>query len=126
MDDEMLFDLNAASWRHGHADELAFVEVLASRLEKSLPGLAVVEREHRLFSKAHPVTKIEVRFDQETYLLALEGGRPVGRRAKAVRGIVLSTQTLPMKEWLEEFSRALSRYARENEDARRSLEEFLL
>lgn len=127
MDDSMLFDLNAASWRHGHADEVAFVEALATRLEKSLLGLVEVERDHKLFAKSHHVVKIQVHMDTETFVLELENsGRFASHKAKAVRGVVLSKHAVPLKEWLAELSEALNRYAHENEEARQSLEEFLL
>lgn len=126
MGEDILFDLNAASWRHGHADELAYVEALAARLEKSLPDLVRVEREHKLFSKEHPVAKVEVAMEGDTFVLAKEGGRLVARRAKAVRGIVLSTKVVPMMDWLNELSEALNAYVKEHDHARQSLEDFLL
>ncbi|MCY0875524.1 MAG: hypothetical protein OWT28_04540 [Firmicutes bacterium] len=126
MADDQSFDLNAATWRHGHADEATYVEALAMRLEKSLPGIAVIERDRRLFSKTHKVTKIEVRFGAEDYVLTQEHTRYVARLAKTVRGIVLSSQELPLSEWLQELSAALADYARQNDEARRTLMEFLL
>ena len=126
MADDFQFDLNAASWRHGHADEHAFVEALAERLERSLPGLVRITREHRLFGKSRSCTGIEVSFDGDAYTLVLEGARHVPRRARTVRGIVISSKALTMKEWLEELSAAISAYAREHDEARRALEDFLL
>ena len=121
-----MFDLNAAAWRHGHADEEAFVEALADRLEKSLADLVRIEREHRLFSKVHQCKRIAVDFDGETFVLERTGGRFVARRAKAVRGVVLSSRVLPMKDWLGELSASLSAFARDHEDSHDALKEFLL
>lgn len=45
MEDDLQFDLNSASWRHSHDDELAYIEALAVRLEQSLPDLVVVTRQ---------------------------------------------------------------------------------
>lgn len=120
------FDLNAASWRHGHADEATYVEALATRLEKSLPGIVVIERDHRLFAKTHQVKKIEVRFGGEDFVLAQDHSRFVARKAKTVRGVVISSKELPLAQWLEELSVALGEYARDNDEARRTLTEFLL
>ena len=126
MDSDLMFDLNAASWRHGHADEEAFVEALADRLGKSLADLVRVEREHRLFAKTHSCKRITVDFDGESFVLERTGGRFEARKAKTVRGVVLSSKVLPMKEWLGELSAALSAFAREHEDAHDALKEFLL
>ncbi len=126
MDGDLMFDLNAASWRHGHADEEAFVEALAHRLEKSLADLVRIEREHRLFSKSHQCKRIAVDFDGESFVLERAGGRFVARRAKAVRGVVLSSKELAMKDWLGELSASLNAFARDHEDSHDALKEFLL
>jgi hypothetical protein len=126
MSDMASFDLNAASWRHGHADEHAFVEALAERLTKSLPDLVTVERDHKMFAKTHNITRIQVTFSGETFSLSHQSGRYVAQKAKSVHGVVLSTKQLNMKEWLDELSTELSNYAREHESERESLEDFLL
>lgn len=120
------FDLNAASWRHGHADEATYVEALATRLEKSLVDIVRIERDHHLFAKAHKVVKIEIRFGGEDFVLTQEHGRFVARKAKTVRGVVISSKELSLSQWLEELSSSLADYARDNDEAKRSLTEFLL
>lgn len=126
MGDDLLFDLSAASWRHGHADEQAYIEALAVRLEKSLPGLVHIERDRRWLAKTHHVIKIEVLLEGERYTLTAEAGRFVARKSKSVRDIVISSKELSLQEWLQELSQALSEYAHQHEDAQRSLEDFLL
>jgi len=123
---EFSFDLSAASWRHGHADEATYVEALAMRLEKSLPGLVQVQRDHHLFAKTHKIVLIEARLSDSVFSLKEERGRFVAQRAKSVRGIVISTKELQLDEWLQELSVALSSYAREHAEAHRALDEFLL
>ncbi|PWI58069.1 hypothetical protein [Sulfoacidibacillus thermotolerans] len=126
MEDDLQFDLNAASWRHNHEDELAYIEALATRLERSLPDLVVVTRDRKWFSKVHHVVKIELSLGSDTFLLAREGARFLARKAKVVRGIALSSEVMSLKEWLDELSRALSRFANEHEETRQTLEDFLL
>lgn len=126
MEDDLQFDLNSASWRHSHDDELAYIEALAVRLEQSLPDLVVVTRQKKLFSKVHHVAKIELQLGTDSYILTLDGARIVAAKAKAVRGIVLSSEALTMKAWLDEVSRAIGVYASEHEETRQSLEDFLL
>ncbi len=126
MPDDLTFDLNSASWRHAVGDETMFVEALADRLQKSLPGLVEVSRDHRLFAKTHHVEKIMVTLGDNAYILLSEGQRFVTRRAKVVRGVVLSSKEIPMTEWLTELSSMLGEYAKEHHDARRALEDFLL
>lgn len=126
MGDAYEFDLGAASWRHAHTDEVSFVEALADRLERSLPGLVQVERDHKLFAKVHRVVRLAVGFDGDTYILQEAHGRFEARRAKAVGGIVISSKVVPMSEWLSGLSAHVSAYARANENARRALEDFLL
>jgi len=124
--EDLSFDLHAATWRHGHADEATYVEALATRLEQALPGLAQVAREHKLFAKSHRVVKIELDLDGDTFVLVEEHGKYVARKSKAVRGIVLSSKVITLGEWLQELSVSLEAYAREHTDSRHTLEEFLL
>jgi hypothetical protein len=120
------FDLGAATWRHAHADEGAFVEALADRLLKSLPDLVRVERDHRLFTKTHHIVLIEVCLEGDTYILQSDGRRFQTRKAKQVGGIAISTKAMQMAEWLSELSSSIIAYAHAHEDARRALEDFLL
>nr|NNM89493.1 hypothetical protein [Bacilli bacterium] len=120
------FDLMSASWRHDARDELSFIVALAERLEKSLPGLTKIDREHKLFSKDRPIVAIEVTFGEQGFRLVKERGSFVARKAKIVRGIVLSTKDIALNTWLEELSQALSSYVNEHHEMRQTLEDFLL
>ncbi len=126
MENDLQFDLNAASWRHNHDDELAYIEALAVRLEKSLPDVVVVTRNRKLFSKVQHVVKIELQLGADTFIVTLDGAKIVARKAKTVRGIVLSSEVLSVKEWLHELSQSIGVYANEHEETRQSLEDFLL
>ncbi|WP_067711489.1 hypothetical protein [Ferroacidibacillus organovorans] len=126
MSEDVTFDLGAATWRHAHDDEESYLEALVERLTRSLPSLVTVHRESHLFSKAHPLDRIEVHLDPDTYLLVKEHGRWVPRKAKTVRGIILSTQELSLTEWLDGLSQAITAYAQVHREARQALEDFLL
>ncbi|OPG15327.1 hypothetical protein [Ferroacidibacillus organovorans] len=126
MSEDVTFDLGAAAWRHAHGDEESYLEALAERLTRSLPSLVAVHRESHLFSKIHPLSRIEVQLDPDTYLLVKEHARWVPRKAKMVRGIILSTHELSLTEWLGELSQAITTYAQAHREARQSLEDFLL
>lgn len=126
MGDDLSFDLGAASWRRDHFDEESFIEGLAQRLERSLPGLARVDREHRLFAKDRPVAGITVELDGQAFVLTRRNGHVETRKSTVVRGVTLSSKPIPMREWLDELSGAITAFAREHEDARTALREFLL
>ena len=124
--DDFSFDLSAASWRHAHADERTYVEALAERLEKSLPDLVRVKREHKWFAKTQAISELEVLLGERTYMLSLENDRFVSRVAHSVGGVVLNRKAVSMPEWLDGLSRELSEVARADQDLRKSMEDFLL
>ena len=123
---EFSFDLSAATWRHSHEDEKAYVEALAERLEKSIPDLVRIKREHKWFSKAQAIKEMEVILDDQSFTLTFENDRFIPRVAKSVRGVVLSRKAVGMQEWLENLSQVLSEVARANQSMRKSMEDFLL
>ncbi len=123
---DMFFDLKAASWRHDSQDELAFFEALAQRLDKSLPGLVTIVRERKLFSHEHPIVKLEVMMAERSYQVIREGHTLMAKRARIVRGIAISTLDMSFSDWLAELSATLDAYAKEHEQSRQSLEDFLL
>ncbi len=123
---DMVFDLKAASWRHDIQDELAFFEALAQRLDKSLPGLVTIVRERKLFSHEHPIIKLEVMMADRSYQVIREGHSLLAKRARIVRGIAISTTDMSFSDWLAELSVILAAYAKEHEQNRQSMEDFLL
>lgn len=100
-----------------------FVEVLARKLEDALPGRVQVERRAtRFLGKQKRVECLQCELGDERYLLAVRAGAVEGRRATAVRGVVLKTEALPLAEWLESFARALAAEARTSEHAQLALQ----
>jgi hypothetical protein len=126
VNEELSFDLLAGSLRASSSDLDVFVEILAAKLERALPGRMKVERRSvRLWSKKQRVKKIELELGDARYLLAAETGVVDVRRARTVRGIVLKSETLPLAEWIDALARDLSAEAQTSEEARLALEQLL-
>lgn len=122
----MGFELLASSLRADAGDLNAFVEALATKLEGALPDRTSVERKSTgLFSKEKRVRRIGVQLGENRYDLAFDSGRAQASRAKAVRGIVLKNEMLPLDEWIESLSRELTEEAQQSEQARLALERLL-
>ncbi len=119
-------ELLAASLRASSSDLRAFVEVLADKLAEALPGRVKVERRAtRFLGKDKRVERLQCDLGEERYLLATRGGSVETRRAKAVRGVVLKTEELPLEQWLEGLARGLAAEAGSSEQARFALEQLL-
>jgi len=99
-------------------DMHAFAEHLAKTLESAFPEHVLVERSG-IFSKH--VTKLEVTLKQMVYRLELEGKAVTAHRTRAVHGISLKSDAIPVAEWIQELSHALSEMAAESQSAHRAL-----
>ena len=120
------FELFAASLRSSGSDLAVFVEVLADKLEQALPGRVVVERRAlRRFSKEKRVVRIEVALGDNRYTVVVRQGVLETRCAKAVRGVVLKTEELPLNGWLEALGRELAIEAEASEQSRAALDQLL-
>jgi hypothetical protein len=124
--EERDFDLSAASLRASSGDLRTFVDVLADKLDRALPGRVKVERRAvRLLSKQKRVTAIELDLGDTRYLLAAQGGAVETRCATAVRGIVLKSAAVPLDTWINTLLRELADEARTSEQSRIALEQLL-
>jgi hypothetical protein len=120
------FELLSASLRASSGDLKMFVEVLAAKLEQALPGRVTVERRPvRRFSKEKRVARIEVALRDNRYVAVAKDGSLETRCAKAVRGVVLKTELLPLDAWLEGLGRDLAVEAEASEQSRLALEQLL-
>ena len=120
------FELFAASLRASSGDLATFVEVLADKLEQALPGRVAVERRAvRRFSKEKRVARIELALGDERYIAVAQGGVLETRCAKAVRGVVLKSDVLPLEVWLDALARGLAVEAEASEQSRLALEQLL-
>src|SRR4051812_21484898 len=99
----MTFELVASSLRADVGDLKAFVEALATKLEGAIPDRTVVERKGGgLFSKTKRVQHISVDMGDVRYELQVDGGRVEPSRCKAVRGIVLKSERVPLDDWIDD------------------------
>ena len=120
------FDLNAALLRHSETDLRAFMAALAVRLETALPGRVNVERKRDgLFSSASHVHAIEVTPPEAVYRLTLGKPALTATRAKSVRGVTLSTQSLTPRQWLADLNAAIADLGERAADDQEALHGFL-
>ena len=120
------FELLSSSLRASSGDLTTFVEVLAFKLEQALPGRVKVERRAvRRFAKEKRVARIEIALGDNRYVAVAKDGSLETRRAKAVRGVVLKTELLPLDAWLEALGRDLAVEAEASEQSRLALEQLL-
>lgn len=120
------FDLLAASVRASSGDLTTFVEVLADKLDRALPGRVSIERRAvKRFSKDKRVARIELSLADDRFIAVVERGALETRRAKVVRGVVLKSDVLPLDAWLRALGAELASEAEASEQSRRALEQLL-
>jgi hypothetical protein len=120
------FDLLAASVRASSGDLTTFVEVLADKLDRALPGRVSIERRAvKRFSKDKRVARIELSLADDRFIAAVERGSLETRRAKVVRGVVLKSDVLPLDAWLRALGTELASEAEASEQSRLALEQLL-
>jgi hypothetical protein len=117
------FELLAASLRADSGDTRAFVQALAAKLAGAFPDDVRIERGG--FLGRGDVERIEVTLGEARYRLASEHGRVRASRARAVRGIVLKNEDIPVHEWIDHLSRDLAEAAGRSELGREALERLL-
>jgi len=123
LDEETGFEFLAASLRASSGDLETFVTVLAGKLEQALPGRVGVERRAvRFLSKKKRVERIEVELGERRYILLAHDADLETRRAKAVRGVVLNSEELPLDAWLQALCGDLASEAQDSEESRIALE----
>jgi hypothetical protein len=118
------FDLTAAGLRADGTDLRISVEVLASKLEGSLPGRTRVERRGGgLMGRGEKhVRRIEVSLGETSYELTVEGDRVQGNRERKVGGIAIKREQLDAGRWVNELAAQLREEAERSADARAALE----
>ena len=120
------FDLNAAWLRRAQTDLRAFMEAFAVRLEGAVPGRVKVERRRDgLLSKTSHVTRVILETDKAIYEIAMDKGMVSAVRAKLVRGVRISSTTLPIPEWLTEVRAEIQVLAEQQGLAGDGLHDFL-
>jgi hypothetical protein len=125
--DEETFDLAAAGLRADGADLKLSVEVLANKLEQSLPERVRVERSRGglLGRGERRVRELEVELDGISYALSIQGGSPDCSRVKTVGGVAIKREALAPDAWVAAVTEALRSEAEHSAKAREALEKLL-
>ena len=121
------FDLSAAGLRADGTDLRISVEVLASKLESTLPGRTRVERRGGgLLGRGEKhVSQIQVELGAQsgtTYQLTIDGGRVEGFRERKSGGIAIKREPLDPDEWIAALTAELQSEAERSAEARAALE----
>src|SRR5258708_9010272 len=103
-DDALSLDMVTAALRADSTDVAIYARVLAQSLGEALPGDFVsVERDRtmsdRMRGRPGEISKIVAKLGELQMILAVRNGQPVAEICRAVRGVVLSRQTVPIGEW---------------------------
>ncbi len=124
---EETFDLAAAGLRADGTDLRISVEVLASKLERALPGQAHVERHGGgLLGRGEKhVRRVRVQLGANRYQLNVEGDRVQGFRERKVGGIAIKREPLDPQAWVSELSEELRAEAERSAQARESLQRLV-
>jgi hypothetical protein len=121
------FDLSAAGLRADGTDLRISVEVLASKLESSLPGRTRVERRGGgLLGRGEKhVRQIQVDLGSDSgtrYQLEIDGERVEGFRERKSGGIAIKREPLDPDEWIAALTDELQSEAQRSAEARAALE----
>ncbi len=121
------FDLSAAGLRADGTDLRISVEVLASKLESSLPSRTRVERRGSgLLGRGEKhVRQIQVDLGSDSgtrYQLAIDGDRVEGFRERKSGGIAIKREPLDPDQWIAALTDELQAEARRSAEARAALE----
>jgi hypothetical protein len=119
----MDFDLDAAGLRADSADLKAYIEVLARKLEFSLPAQTTVQRRSKGFlSREKVVESINVELGDFRYAVRADGR---ASRAKVVRDVTIKTEPLELEDWVRALGAELSARAADSAEARAALERLV-
>jgi hypothetical protein len=121
------FDLSAAGLRADGTDLRISVEVLAAKLESTLPGRTRVERRGGgLLGRGEKhVSQIQVELGAQsgtTYQLTIDGGRVEGFRERKSGGIAIKREPLDPDQWIAALTTELQAEAERSAEARTALE----
>jgi hypothetical protein len=125
--DEDTFDLAASGLRADGADMRISLEVLASKLERSLPGSCRVERSGGglLGRRERRVRLLRIDLGELRYQLTIDGARVEGFRERQVGGIAIKREPLDPDQWIAALTADLRAEAQRSAQARTALESLL-
>lgn len=121
------FDLAAAGLRADGGDLRMSLEVLASKLEQSLPGCTRVQRGGGGLLRRGPshVTELKVELGPVRYQLAVAGERLDCSRERQVGGISIKREPLDPEAWVAALAAELKNEAERSAGARDALSRLL-
>ena len=119
-------DVLAATLQKGLQESRDLLEYLAVKFEGPLSHLLTVRRGGGLFSKAHPVEELTLRFPGQHFQITRDRGVLSSQVLKEVRGVVLKTTTVPVEEWLHKLAEELAKQAESSISSRQALSRFIL
>jgi hypothetical protein len=127
MPSDETFDLSAAGLRADGTDLRISVEVLAAKLESSLPGRTRVQRRGGgLLGRGEKhVRQIQVELGSgsgTTYQLTIDGDRVDGFRERKSGGIAIKREPLDPDAWIAALTEELQSEAERSAEARAALE----
>jgi hypothetical protein len=127
VDSEETFDLAAAGLRTDGTDLRMSVEVLAAKLESSLPGRCRVERHGGglLGRGAKRVRRLTIDLGGSTYELNVSDEQIEGFRGREVGGISIKREPLTPDAWIDALTTELQSEAQRSAQARSALEGLL-
>jgi hypothetical protein len=130
-DDALSLEMVTAALRLDSNDVAIYASVLTKSLSEALPPEYVtVERKpsmaDRMKGRPGEITKVEVRLGDKVMSLAVKNGRPEAAICRVVRGVVLSTQPVPVQQWAEALANALVVHAENNAQAAEALRRLVL
>ena len=129
-DDALSLDMVTAALRADSTDVAIYARVLTQSLGEALPSdYVTVERDRsmsdRMKGRPGEVSKIVVRLGEQQMTLAVRNGQTTAEICRAVRGVVLSRQTVPIGEWAAALASALVAYAEQNAHAAQALRKLV-
>jgi len=115
-----------AALRLDSGDAAIYASVLTKSLSEALPpGYVTVERKQsmsdRMRGRPGEISKIVAKLGDQQMTLAVRNGQPSAEICRAVRGVVLSRQTIPIHEWAAALASALVAFAEQNAQAAQAL-----
>jgi hypothetical protein len=125
-DDALSLDLVTAALRADSTDVGIYARVLTQSLGEALPSeFVTVERDRtmsdRMRGRPGEISRVAVQLGDQQMTLSVRNGKTVAEICRAVRGVVLSRQTVPVGEWARVLAGELVAYAEQNAEAAQAL-----
>jgi len=125
-DDALSLDMVTAALRADSTDVAIYARVLTQSLGEALPSeFVTVDRDRsvsdRMRGRPGEISRIAVQLGDQQMTLSVRNGQAVAEVCRAVRGVVLSRQTIPIHEWAAALAAGLVAYAEQNAQAAQAL-----